>query len=92
MKSNLKGLKDGTLTVQQIIRDCLVLIIGKGEKQPDETTKIDPKLIKIFIEDFKKFGDATRRPCYFDSESNLIKNGINLRTSHESDYGTDSGK
>ena len=69
---------DGTMTPQEIVRNYLVLITCQGDEPTNENTTIDPELTELIIEDIRK-GDIIPRPCYFDSENNVIRNGINFR-------------
>ena len=70
------------MTVQQVIDDHLVLITGQGDPQPNETTSIDPELIQAVIGDLR-IGGFGRRICYFDKETNSIKDGIQFRKRSE---------
>ena len=79
MKSELTELMNNTgLTIEQLIDEHLVFITSKGEPQPDKDTVIDIELVKALAGDFR-FGDTGRRMCYYDKESNSLKNGINFR-------------
>jgi len=79
MKSSIKALMEGEKTVQEILRDHLVLITCVGDKPPNKETTICKDLIDLVIEDLRR-GDNIPRMCYFDKESNTIKNGINFRS------------
>lgn len=67
------------MTLQDILDESLVLITSRGEKQPDKDTKIDPELIKLILQDLESRHRPGRRPCYYDPETNTIRNGINFR-------------
>lgn len=79
MKSNIKALMEGKMTPQEIIRDHLLLFTSEDDPRPNDKTTICPELVKLIIQDFKDWGGLGRRLCYYDKESNQIKNGIPFR-------------
>ena len=71
---------NGEKTIQAILRDHLAVITCVNDPQPNENTVIDPELIKVIIQDFLDWGgNSGRRPCYYDEEDNVIRDGIKFR-------------
>ena len=89
MKSNLEALMDGEMTCQQIIRDYITLVLGGGDKSPDENTIVDPELVELIIKDLKNGQSLPYRMCYYDREDNVIRNGIQFRIPDDEQHAAD---
>lgn len=78
-KSNLQALANGTKTAQEVVRERLVIFIGRGEKGPDKDTVIEKSLVERIIKEIKSGYALPTYPADYDSKRNIITENLGFR-------------
>lgn len=69
------------MTLSELLDQYLLLVTSPDSPEPNENTSISEDLLSKLVEDFENNDKMGKRLCYYDKESNQIKDGIHFRTS-----------
>lgn len=78
-KSDLSDLANGIKTAQEIVRERLVIFIGRGEKGPDKDTVVEKGLVEKIIKEIQSGHALPTYPADYDSEKNIITEDFGYR-------------